>query len=76
MNAKDLRLGEGIPLGDLTHIYGRVFGNSPCDQMEKAIWDSVISPEDRLILISRLRSIRKEIEMLSDRVDHTEADLH
>lgn len=73
MEAKDL--GQGIPLGENIAVYGRVFGSSPCDQMEKAIWDSVISPEDRLILISRLKSIRRELEVLSAN-DHVEADLH
>ena len=74
MDRKDF--GKGIPLGEISTVYGRVFGDSPCDQMEKAIWDSNASPEDRLILLSRLKSIRRELQVLGDRVDHSESDLH
>lgn len=65
--------GQGLQPGKLDIIYG---GLSPCDLLERAIWDSNVSPEDRLVLVSRVKAVRRENEMLSARVDNQESDLH
>ena len=71
-------LEQGLRKGGHYVLYGEVkmpTGDSPCDHLERAIWSSNISPEDRLVLVARLKAVRREVEMLSARVDHQESDL-